>query len=874
MIAKLLKLFDCALTHSKKEIVKIYDSYDDFDDELDEMLLNNSIYPNGEKIGFYNFSQYDLDDILELDNFNEELMDYIDSFSDNVNEALYLFNIDEIKKEDFNDLNYEVYSSNDFINIFDSIIGNSYDNFLGELIAKINGNDAICDLYTKDCGILFNLDSNKLYAPNLDEKYIKLRNIITDKNTQIIKDLPENTSLIANLAFSTNEMDFAEVLKNYNSKLIITLSSSFFDENMNQLSNIKNPHNLKAIISLPIYRNDSNLVFISIDADKKSDEFILIDESDSVMHKDIKNWSFIKNELITYIIDAHNDFKEYENALIAPIEMIIPDFKDIKERKTSKKIFENLSSLEDKSDNLPIKNRVITNQVVDEIFKNKGTSVRQEISKSDIKAVELSKMSHKTIFNNIIYGKKRQDMENLLYKNHKKLIDDEIKFLTLGELAILYEITDQNDKDTILISTCKTCNSKIVHYNSNIDDFNGEIYIEINIICKDLLKEYLYVYLNSSNGLDELFYFSKGNEFMRAENIQHARIPLPSKKVQKEIVKAVYESNEFFKSVYLLKKEFNSNILDYKNMMDSINELRGEIEFDADGGSLTKLSRSWQHVYNGLIWPLAISYLSATKGGFENVEKLDKYLILFEFVSAFNFIIMLSGLPDDIYQEFKYDIWDSENLRIYESMTFGKWVKLTENISKIYNDYDFVSKLDNDLFNKISSKKILKTLNKAKDYRNEHAHGAFINSFEAQKIIDKLDEYLEDIFDILEVYSNYKLVYITGKVDTSGGKLKHKVILLNGPCAQPIYEDIIFNELLTSDSLYLYNPKNNKKLLINSDFMKFTSTDDNNKHWALFIYYMCERVGYRRTNAHYKCFQSTEDDIIESISTFKDDIMR
>ena len=520
------------------------------------------------------------------------------------------------------------------------------------------------------------------------------------------------------------------------------------------------------------------------------------------------------------------------------------------------------------NDDEPLKRRVISNQVVDEILNS-----REKLSKSNIKALEQSKISPRTLFNNFIYGKKRQDMENLLYKDHKKIIEGEVKFLTLGELALLYEITDKNEKDTLLISTCKTCNSKIVHYNRDIDDFNGEIYIEVNITSSDLLLEYLYVYLNSTNGLDELFYFSKGNEFIRAENIQHARIALPPKNVQKEIVKAVHESNEFFKSVELLKKEFQSNILDYKNMLNSISELRGEIEFADDGGSLTKLSRSWQHVYNGLIWPLAISYLSATKGGFETFEKLEKYLILFEFVAAFNFIILLSGLPEDVCSEYKKDIWNSSSLKTYESMTFGKWVVLTQNISEIYNNQDFTSKLDSKLFNTISSSKIIKILNKAKDYRNEHAHGTFINSYEAQDIIDELDVYLEDIFEVLEVYSDYKLIYITGKIDNSRGKLKQQVIQLNGPCAQPIYEDIIFDDILNPDCLYLYNPKNNKKLLIKDSFMKFSATDDNKKHWALFIYYMCDRVGYMKTNAHYKCFQSKEEDIIESISTFEKDIM-
>lgn len=863
MIAKLLRLFDCALKFSKEDVMVEYDSYDDFDEEVEKLLLDKSIYPNGDKIGFYNYSPYSLDDIINSNDFKDELVDYIDSFSDNIFDLIIQFDIDGIKKEDFDSDDYEIKSLNDFNNYLEDILGNSYNKFLADIISKIiNDKESVCDLYTEDGGILFNIKSDKLYAPNIKQNIVNLRNSIQNSNVQINNIKEEHGIIIANLAFSDKEEKFKDIIKNYSSKLFITLSSAYFDENIEKLSNIKNPNNLKAIISLPIHKNNSNLILIIIDKEKTSDKFILIDESDSVMHEKIKNWSFISKELVNKIINSYNNFTDNENVIVAQINDIFPNSNSI------------IDSIEFNNDSIPIKRRVISNKIADEILNSK-TSIGQEISKSSIKSFKSTNINPKTLFNNLMYGKKRQDIENLLYKNHKKLIDGEIEFLTLGQVAILYEITDKNDKDTLLISTCKTCNSKIVHYNRDIDDIKeNEVYIEINITSKDLFLEYLYVYLNSTNGLDELFYFSKGNEFIRSENIQHVRIPIPNIKVQKEIIKAVHESNEFFKSVDLLKKEFQSNILDYKNMLDSINELRGEIEFSQDGGSLTKLSRSWQHVYNGLIWPLAISYLSATKGGFETVEKLDKYLILFEFVTAFNFIILLSGLPDDVYQEFKYDIWSAKNKKIYEDMTFGKWVILTENISKIYNENDFTSKLNNELFNKISSPKIIKILNKAKDFRNELAHGSFINSYEAQDIIDELDIYLEDIFDILEIYSDYKLLYITGILDTSGGKLNHQVIQLNGPCAQPIYENIIFDKVLTGGYLYLYNPKNNKKLLINNDFMKFTSTDENNKHWALFIYYKCERIGYMQTNAYYKCFQSKEEDIIESISTFEKDIMK
>lgn len=866
MITKLLRLFDSALYYSKDDVVSEYDSWDNYDDEVEKTLLDLSIYQTEEKIGFFNYSPYNLEDVLKADDFNDELMDYIDSFSDNLNEIIYEFDIDNLKKEDFDDDTYEINSKKDFDNTFESILGDSYNILIADFINELyDKNLSYCDLFSKDGAILFKLKSNELYAPNINKNIVDLRNAIYNTNAEIKNSSKDCDVAIANLAFTDNESQFGEILKNHSSNLLITLSSEYFDENINELSNITNPNHLKAIISLPIHKNNSNMILISVDANKNSSEFILIDESDCVMHENINDWSFISKELVKNIFKSYNEFSEYENGVIVNVNEIIP-------QNTDSELLNQIEALNTNNDE-PLKRRVISNEVVDEILNSREKSITQEISKSNIKSFEQSKISHKTLFNNLIYGKKRQDMENLLYKDHKKIIDGEVQFLTLGELALLYEITDKNDKDTLLISTCKTCNSKIVHYNRDIDDFNGEIYIEVNITSSDLLLEYLYVYLNSTNGLDELFFFSKGNEFIRAENIQHARIALPPIKVQKEIVKAVHESNEFFKSVDLLKKEFQSNILDYKNMLNSISELRGEIEFADDGGSLTKLSRSWQHVYNGLIWPLAISYLSATKGGFETVEKLEKYLILFEFVTAFNFIILLSGLPDDIYREYKYDIWNSSSLKTYESMTFGKWVVLTQNISEIYNNQDFTSKLDSKLFNTISSSKIIKILNKAKDYRNEHAHGTFINSYEAQDIIDELDVYLEDIFEVLEVYSDYKLIYITGKLDHSSGKLKQQVIQLNGPCAQPIYEDIIFDEILNPNHLYLYNPKNNKKLLINDKFMKFSETDDNKKHWALFIYYMCERVGYIKTDAHYKCFQSKEEDIIESISTFERDII-
>ena len=683
-----------------------------------------------------------------------------------------------------------------------------------------------------------------------------LNELISSLETQDIK--------VENLAFKSDESKSIDLIKNFNSqKMIITLSTSYLNDNIHNLS-INNY--LKAIISLPIYHEDDNLVMLSFDSDKSSDECLIIDESDSLIHKDTNDWSFIKNELIEKISKSYNDFEENDSSS----KVNILEFSSKSNQIKSSGDNELLSLKKDSSDDIK-KRRVISDSIMDDMLELKEKSIRAEISKHSVKSISESPslFSDFSFLSDVMYSKKRQNPENLLYKDNKRLIDGEVTFRKLGKIADLKTIDFKNNNDSILIATCKSCTTKLINYNHDIKDFKGEIFIEIDNIHENILKEYLYEYLSSDNGLDEIKYFSKGNYYITPENIKQVKIPIPPLNVQKEIVKVARESREFFKTVDLLKKEFSSNILDYKHMKSSLDEFKGDIELDNDSGEVIKMSRNWRHAYKGLIWPLAISYLSATRGGFESVEKKDNYLVLFEFIAAFNSIILLSGLPDDVYKKNFDNIWNAR-LNVYKQMTFANWVYLSKNLAEVYKNNNFTSQLDEELFEKISSDKILDILEHAKDIRNEEAHGSHSNSFEAENVIDILEEYLDDVFDILEIYSNYKLIYVTGDLDTSKRSYNHRVILLNGPCAQPIYDNIIFDNVLFGDSLYLYNPKNNKKLLINDNLMKFKPVDDNKKRWALFIYHSCDKKEY---NAFYKCFQSKERDIKESITSLRKDIL-
>lgn len=851
---KLIKILDGLQEYSKENVVQEYDLCDDEDSQI---ILNKSVYPNGDQLGFYNYSQYNLDKLADIDktNIREAFIDYIDSFSENICDLL-----DSLNMED----KLSSISDDELKNLIKELNTESSDDFLSSIIASIalnGGNVSISNIVGEEYLSFLTVVKIKQLNPDLKvsaslDNFQQILDILNLSNSQ-----SDSNFKIANMAFNENIGEFKQIISQFNlNKLAITISSSFFDENSNVLNHITNPNFLKAIISLPIYQNDDNLILIILDASKDSSQFLFIDESESLIHKSNSyDYSLVSDELLPNIINSYQNLCEYENGILVPIPSLINKKSDL-----SVDILDKYHDTDK-----PAKNRVYKTDI-DELLaiQEKQSEFHQkQMMRHKTKAVDtnyvLNSQDLSSGIVNLMYNKKRQPLENLLYKHEKKLLDEDVKFVNLSEIADIRSINKKNDKDTILIAACKQCGSKLVNYNHDIEDIDeNKVYIEIDNISSDVLKQYLYVYLSSFNGLDEIKYFSKKNHMITPEQLGFVKIPILKVTTQLELVDAVRESEEFFKSIDLLKKDFQSNILDYKHVINSINELRGNYEFNPGE---VKVSRSMRHAYNGLIWPLAVSYLYATKGGFETVERKDNYLVLFEFIAAFNFIILLSGLPDNVYQKYKWDIWNARNKNIYKDMTFGRWVILSQNIAKVYRENNFTSKLEEELFNKISSNKILKILDKAKDYRNDESHGSHSNKYEAEKVLGELNIYLEDIFDILEVYSNYKLIYVIESND-----LKHRVILLNGPCAPPIYDTIVFDEKLENKRLYLYNPRNNKKLLIKDNFMKFIHLDDERKHWALFLYDSCD---YHEYNAFYKCYQSKEEPLKCSIYDFETDIL-
>ena len=199
---------------------------------------------------------------------------------------------------------------------------------------------------------------------------------------ELISSLETQDVKVENLAFKSDESKSIDLIKNFNGQMIITLSTSYLNDNIHNFS-INNY--LKAIISLPICHEDDNLVMLSFDSDKSSDECLIIDESDSLIHKDTIDWSFIKNELIEKISKSYNNFEENDSST----KINILEFSSKSNKIKSSGNDELLSLKKDSSDSIK-KRRVISDSIMDDMLELKEKSIRAEISKHSVKSISES----------------------------------------------------------------------------------------------------------------------------------------------------------------------------------------------------------------------------------------------------------------------------------------------------------------------------------------------------------------------------------------------------------------------------------------------------------------------------------------------------
>ena len=261
------------------------------------------------------------------------------------------------------------------------------------------------------------------------------------------------------------------------------------------------------------------------------------------------------------------------------------------------------------------------------------------------------------------------------------------------------------------------------------------------------------------------------------------------------------------------------------------------------------------------------TYLKATKGSKDESIMKNNYIVLFEFLAAFNVIMLISGITDseisdEQQEEINNILWQlhNNNEKTWHMMHFGGWTILYSRLSKIYknNKYEFETPINRELLNNISNKKYAKLFNKLRNKeRNSEAHGGFEDDIDVEKKIEELQVYIDtDIINILKIYSGYKLYYVTDEIKKiAPKKIRHTLMSLNGPCDPPNWHKLILPEELTPHGLYLYDTLANSFLRIDNNLIKFRQIP-NSKQYGIYIF---DGADENKKIARYKCYHQKNE---------------
>jgi len=380
---------------------------------------------------------------------------------------------------------------------------------------------------------------------------------------------------------------------------------------------------------------------------------------------------------------------------------------------------------------------------------------------------------------------------------------------------------------------------------------------ECEVLDNRISPEYLKIYLNSKEGKYQRRLFSDNFTITSCDSMKNLEIPVPDKQAQRKIVSVDQKINEWHNESKLVLDSFNSKIFNYEKIL----------EFLSQHGNIKETEEGERHlVYDELLWPLANAYLSATKGSSESVQKAFNYFTLFEFIAIFNSIVLLSALPKDIYEKEKNNIWHNE--KSFKRVSFGKWVGLYRDIATVYQkNRDMPHPFSESLFNQITDKKIISIMNNIPQKRNDNVHGGQMLPIVAEQVIEELNPYLKDVFDILKSYNTLKLIYISSSKDIDDDEnITYKVIWLNGACTPPYFKDFTTRRLLATGKLYLFNPATNEFLKLKDNLIKFKQCEQC-MQWSLFVY---NRFDEKNKRATYISYQSEQHDIVKDNMNFDD----
>ncbi len=347
-----------------------------------------------------------------------------------------------------------------------------------------------------------------------------------------------------------------------------------------------------------------------------------------------------------------------------------------------------------------------------------------------------------------------------------------------------------------------------VIFRSELEEDDISDYIPCICVDEHVSPQYLKLYLNSDDMKNERNLFSHGTfqRYIDITGLNSLLIEIPELEVQNQIVETNNLADKNYQKMKTLYKSFKAEIFNYKNLSQLMKEFE-EIQKD-------------DLFYKNLIWPFATSYHIAVKTTGDKNTQLENHFKLFEIISAFNSIVLLSALPPDIFYENKDYLFNEECSNL-QKVTFGGWVGLYSRLNNVYRKLDketlHILPFDTKFYKIITGKRIINILNPIITKRNEKSHGGVIPEIFAQKTICELDRFTNQIFDVLTAYNSLKLIYPTG-MEKSSGVYHINAKILEGNSYSFEEKEVITEKDLDTKLLYLYNEITHERLRLNRTY--------------------------------------------------------
>lgn len=805
-----------------------YDKFMKFDDYYIESICNwnfvkklysESEYINGNSLNFFNIYPYDLD---SYSNESFEIEEYFKGFDIKTFSLLfYLGRAVHIQIKD--DYSSDVFEKLNNIQIDETIYSEEkFRDFLSHFIIKSYFGEAIEDSFLFIFS-LFNMDAineteSKVFMPSTNNFYIigHFINYIFSKKSDY--DLKVFTNI--------NRFSFRDRLL-FNFISTINHTEQVNDDFLNCIDMILSNNDIMEypIVLEHFKKDDINPISLvsCIDSD-----YINSDNFNNILKNDYLDSIFLLKDHEPMLVLNSKKIEDRENKFLLfyglennhpdeQFDLILNSFKYYQETKFSKLIYNH--NISDDS----LKNNFNLNNLMYDKFRK-------------VHNIDYDELTLKKSFDN-------EDMEVCCLGDIVNL--EAVSFYSNLNNGILYVEEGLDVSNSLILvpeleSNWVFTNERIVKSEKDLNHKNNFLLCELTSDC--ILKEYLFYYLNSDKGLSDLNYFKRSDLGEWEDDLKYIRVPIPDLETQNKIVETARNMDTFFNNMEIFRNDFNKNILNYKPMSKALSEFSCQIKFD-ELGSVDDMCSNWRVVYNGILWPLAITYLYATKKSNNYLNKKENYIHLFEFYAAFIVIVLISSIPEYRYEDFANEVWSE--FKGLSNMTMGNWSYLYSKLNKFYRSHEFDTDIDKSVLMEISSEKYSELFQRIlTPKRNKYkGHDSMVQEDDDENLIQAVDElevYINsNIIQIMKDFSSLKMYYTTGKNDEDDdeGIINQELMILNGPCNPQFYYNITLNleDRLDSKNLYLYDFSRNSFLKINKSLMKLFKDEDTGE-WLLYIF--------------------------------------